>query len=277
MYVVVFSAISLLCSILTLSSSGWLGPPLRRSSDNGENSLQRTDSSSIETSTMRHIVTIFNTTHGKEAIINRSLSTARAGTTVSGRNELVATTTSCPLINCFSHLSPHEQIKYNKCKLDTEHRFGARVKRSKCHFLSDSSREAVALVSSEGSGNTWLRGLLEKATDVCTGFCCCDYSMRARGFAGEGVNSGKVLVVKTHFSIAQWVGDVKRVSWEGSYGSAVVLVRNPAMAAVAEWNRKVTNKLKRNTEANRNTDPHTNTISEDHFSKDACRALYLHV
>ena len=38
-----------------------------------------------------------------------------------------------------------------------------------CCFMDGSKRAAVALVSAPGSGNTWVRGLLEKATGVCTG------------------------------------------------------------------------------------------------------------
>ena len=38
-----------------------------------------------------------------------------------------------------------------------------------CHFINGSKRAAVALASFPGSGNTWVRGLLEKATGVCTG------------------------------------------------------------------------------------------------------------
>ncbi len=38
-----------------------------------------------------------------------------------------------------------------------------------CHFMNGRSRSAVALASFPGSGNTWARGLLERATGVCTG------------------------------------------------------------------------------------------------------------
>ena len=38
-----------------------------------------------------------------------------------------------------------------------------------CHFMDGSNRAPVALASFPGSGNTWVRGLLEKATGVCTG------------------------------------------------------------------------------------------------------------
>ena len=35
--------------------------------------------------------------------------------------------------------------------------------------MSGQGRAAVALVSFPGSGNTWVRGLLERATGICTG------------------------------------------------------------------------------------------------------------
>ena len=42
-----------------------------------------------------------------------------------------------------------------------------------CHFINGTSRASrVVLVSFPGSGNTWVRGLLEKATGVCTGEGC---------------------------------------------------------------------------------------------------------
>ena len=38
-----------------------------------------------------------------------------------------------------------------------------------CRFMNGSQRAPVALVSFPGSGNTWVRGLLEQATGICTG------------------------------------------------------------------------------------------------------------
>ena len=40
-----------------------------------------------------------------------------------------------------------------------------------CRFMKGEGRAAVALASLPGSGNTWVRGLLEKATGICTGEC----------------------------------------------------------------------------------------------------------
>ena len=40
---------------------------------------------------------------------------------------------------------------------------------SECRFMNGSGRNPVGLVSFPGSGNTWVRGLLQKATGICTG------------------------------------------------------------------------------------------------------------
>lgn len=40
-----------------------------------------------------------------------------------------------------------------------------------CRFINGSGRSPVGLVSFPGSGNTWVRGLLQKATGICTGKC----------------------------------------------------------------------------------------------------------
>ena len=45
----------------------------------------------------------------------------------------------------------------------------AGTKTGPCHFINGTRRAAVALASFPGSGNTWVRGLLEKTTGVCTG------------------------------------------------------------------------------------------------------------
>lgn len=173
----------------------------------------------------------------------------------------------CTSENCLDYLSISERSIVGKCKRDTLKRPGVTIEKGKCNFLPDGSRKAVALASPEGSGNTWLRGLLEKATGICTGFCCCDTEMRACGFVGEGIMSGKVLVVKTHIAIAQWIGQVKQLQWEGSYGSAIILIRNPAKGLIAEWNRRMSIGLKWRQNWKQINDSHTNVISEALFCK----------
>ena len=47
-------------------------------------------------------------------------------------------------------------------------RVGATLK-PMCHFVNGTSRGSILLISYPGSGNSWLRALLERATGICTG------------------------------------------------------------------------------------------------------------
>lgn len=64
--------------------------------------------------------------------------------------------------------------------------------------MNGTFRAPVALASFPGSGNTWVRGLLEKATGICTGSIYCDGTLLVSGMAGEFMQSGTVIAVKTH-------------------------------------------------------------------------------
>lgn len=114
-----------------------------------------------------------------------------------------------------------------------------------CNFMDGKGRDPVALSGAEGSGNTWVRGLLEKTSGFCTGFNFCDYIMRMKGFIGENINSGSVLVVKTHMDKPTWVGEIRSKAFTNSfvanYASAIFLLRNPYDSLIAEWNRRLTN------------------------------------
>lgn len=108
-----------------------------------------------------------------------------------------------------------------------------------CKFTKGVTREPVALVSIPGSGNTWVRELLETATGICTGSIYCDHPLRNAGMIGEYVKTGRVLVVKTHTSDYQWNEATLETRNEDDalYGSAILLIRNPFKAFIAEWNR----------------------------------------
>ena len=43
----------------------------------------------------------------------------------------------------------------------------------------------TALISFPGSGNTWLRRIIEEATGVYTGAIYCDKGLKKKGFYGE--------------------------------------------------------------------------------------------
>ncbi|XP_013145776.1 PREDICTED: WSCD family member GA21586-like [Papilio polytes] len=87
---------------------------------------------------------------------------------------------------------------------------------------------AIALASYPGSGNTWLRYLLQQATGIVTGSVSLDYSLRKRGFPAENISDGSVLVVKTHKYPPKHLR---------KFESAVLLIRNPRDAILAEFNR----------------------------------------
>ncbi|KAJ8982194.1 hypothetical protein NQ317_013496 [Molorchus minor] len=93
----------------------------------------------------------------------------------------------------------------------------------------DPPREPIALASFPGSGNTWLRYLLQQATGYYTGSIYKDYGLLKNGFPAESVYNGSVLVVKTHE-----YGPRAR----SKFAKAILLVRSPGRAIQAEFNRQ---------------------------------------
>ncbi|XP_058445632.1 WSCD family member AAEL009094 [Malaya genurostris] len=92
-----------------------------------------------------------------------------------------------------------------------------------------STRKLTALVSFPGSGNTWLRYLLQQATGILTGSVYKDYGLLKSGFPAENVANSSVLVIKTH----EWGPN----AW-APYGKAILLIRDPKKAILAEFNRQ---------------------------------------
>ena len=76
----------------------------------------------------------------------------------------------CSDLLCTEYLVPYGWNDFKRC-------FERSVRRSHqkpppvgiCHFMNGTNRAPVALASLPGSGNTWVRGLLEQATGICTG------------------------------------------------------------------------------------------------------------
>lgn len=87
----------------------------------------------------------------------------------------------------------------------------------------------VALASFPGSGNSWVRQLIEKATGIYTGAVYCDFSYVEAGMIGEGITTGNVIVIKTHTS-----------PWHMKFAKSVYILRNPFGAIVSEWTRRIT-------------------------------------
>ena len=190
--------------------------------------------------------------------------------------------THCTESVCSEYLSTDDKSRYDSC-LDSVKETNITLPTSKCKFINGTGRDPVALVSLPGSGNTWVRGILEYMTGVCTGAIYCDISLRSHGFTGEYVRGGSVLVVKTHENSPIWMDArntviPKKHNYWGKFGSAIFILRNPFNALVAEWNRKVANNfttrttnLKSHTEAAGKEWFGNNELWEGFVLKQACR------
>lgn len=78
----------------------------------------------------------------------------------------------CADPNCLDYLTKLEKDYFDKCKekvVSMKSKFGPMPNTSHCKFQNGFERVPVALASFPGSGNTWVRGLLERATGICTG------------------------------------------------------------------------------------------------------------
>lgn len=101
----------------------------------------------------------------------------------------------------------------------------------------------------------------------------CDGALRTNGFTGEGVYGPSVLAIKSH-TINPLFTNMKlpkRVSNTPVFGAAIVLIRNPRNAMVAEWHRE---KSKR--QSNVSVSNHFLYVGEEHFGK-FLHAVCLHV
>lgn len=96
-------------------------------------------------------------------------------------------------------------------------------------YLLPPSDQVTALASVPGSGNTWLRYLLQQSTGLFTGSEYHDYALQTAGFPGEGVTNGTVLVIKTHDG---------RPATLQRYRRAVLLLRHPRDVILAEFHRR---------------------------------------
>ena len=146
---------------------------------------------------------------------------------------------NCTDDTCKKLKEVRERYYYEACLREAQKDY--EVKPCQCSLLDGKKRGRYALLSLPGSGNTWVRGLLEKATGVCTGSMWCDASLRAKHFCMEGVRSTSVLVVKNHDTHLRWVGvklgDGESVNNKPDFIGGILIHRNPFRATIAEWNR----------------------------------------
>ncbi|XP_069973835.1 sialate:O-sulfotransferase 1-like isoform X2 [Penaeus vannamei] len=95
------------------------------------------------------------------------------------------------------------------------------------------------LVSFPGSGNTWIRYLLEAASGVFTGSVYTDVEIKNAGYLGEGdrASSGRTLVQKTHGAALTKVANdlVSRYKFIKAEVPLVLIIRDPARALISYW------------------------------------------
>merc|ERR1712029_560665 len=91
----------------------------------------------------------------------------------------------------------------------------------------------TALASFPGSGNTWLRYLIQKASCYMTGSV---YGKWKKEFPGEGIENSSMVVVKTHYPMCQ--GPRPAQHGFNHFSKAILLVRDPFEAILAEFNRE---------------------------------------
>ena len=101
-------------------------------------------------------------------------------------------------------------------------------------FAKNSSLPLTALASFPGSGNTWLRYLVQGASGIFTGSIYGNQDLATGGFPGEvrDHTDGSTILQKTHCHFICHIDN--HVDMFG--GRAIVIIRNPYKAILSYWN-----------------------------------------
>ena len=153
---------------------------------------------------------------------------------IQGHVKKILSSTNCSDASCSNLLSISDSMIYRQCTRRAS-KCGP-IDQGNCIFMNSTTAQPIALASFPGSGNTWVRGLLQQVTGFCTGSLYCDASLRRHGFVGEGIATGSVLVVKTHRPsfFATRSGQSKN-----SFQLAIFIIRDPYDAIISERNRRL--------------------------------------
>ena len=111
------------------------------------------------------------------------------------------------------------------------------------------------LVSYPGSGNSWVRQVLESSTGIYTGSDRdCDVDYIKAGMLGEGISSENVIAVKFH------LGPLPKRPFK----KVIYIIRNPYDAAIADYQRHC---AALNERVNISGNPHVSKLSMDKFGE----------
>lgn len=191
-----------------------------------------------------------------------------------GMDYLSRIRTSCRNRTCPEFLmdvdSPHYKYCIKKTWNTTVKKFTEPLL-STCSFINGLQMYPMGIASYPGSGNTWVRGLLQEVTGLCTGSIYCDVTLRKNGFVGESIRSGVTFLVKSHQTDPRWEGVeyslqvpftyFKRLRDVPVYSGGVFILRNPFHAIVAEFQR-IAWKM--------SPDHHIKRLGREHFGKCIC-------
>jgi hypothetical protein len=118
-----------------------------------------------------------------------------------------------------------------------------RCSRFRTHFAKRKTFKPRALVSFPGSGNSWLRYLIEGSTGFFTGSVFNDSKIFASGLLGELCSpiDGSTIVQKTHHDALRLSSLQSRKAYvkltELMFGyRGILLIRNPYDALISYWN-----------------------------------------
>lgn len=159
--------------------------------------------------------------------------------TIKKSTETVATRykTANSSVKGLRYLDKLSRERYEACE-PAENRTSPLKVQCRDMTFQESDNPVVALVSPPGSGNTWVRYLLEQATGIYTGSIYCDGDLKAI-YPGERIVSGNVIVVKTHrYTTRQLPPDVQAPLGKVEYDKAILLLRNPYNCILSEANRR---------------------------------------
>lgn len=94
---------------------------------------------------------------------------------------------------------------------------------------------SIALMTFPGSGNTWMRHILQQLTGIATGSIYMDPRLKSQGFSAEGRVS-RVLVVKTH---GKSYNQTRRYIPYKKFDRSILVIRNVYNSILSEVKRKL--------------------------------------
>ena len=167
-----------------------------------------------------------------------------------GRELFSRIKTNCKDRVCSEFLTPLDYPHFKYCVRKTWKKPVSRYrepKTSHCVFVNGTRSYPMGLASYPGSGNTWVRGLIQRTTGLCIGAIYCDINLRQNGYPGESIRSAVTFMVKTHQTDPRWAGVrydanasfeyFKKLEHVPVYSGGVFILRNPFHALVSEYKR----------------------------------------